>query len=145
MSISDTELFLDELELRRWGFSRANSLEPGAVVWLSGDLGAGKTTLVQGIAAGLGVAGSATSPTYNLVHRYEGSRGAVYHVDCYRMNRPDEGGHLDWAGMLAADALIVEWPERAAEWVPKPDLWIELEHLPDPSRRRLTIRLPVGS
>ena len=140
MSKSDDICFLDEISLRHWGLDRGQSLPPGSVLWLSGELGAGKTTLVQAIAEGLGVSSRATSPTYNLVHRYEGLRGPVYHVDCYRMKHPDEASQLDWAGMLAADALIVEWPEQGAGWGPKPDLWVELEHISDPAMRRLVVR-----
>ena len=95
------------------------ALDPGAVVHLQGELGAGKTTMVRAIARGLGVAEAATSPTYALVHRYAGRRGPVFHLDCYRLQRPDESADVDWEGLAAdGDALLIEWPERAIGWVP---------------------------
>lgn len=126
-----------EPELERYGEALGSSLAPGAVVTLSGDLGAGKTTLVQAIARGRGVRGAATSPTYNLVHRYSGSRGTVFHVDCYRLRHPDEAADLDWEGILRdGDLVVIEWPEKAGAWAPRPTLRLRLRHLDgDPDRR----------
>ena len=86
-----------------------------------GELGAGKTTFIQAIARGLGVAGRATSPTYALVHRYQ--RAARAGVPSGLLPAPDarRGGDLDWEGLLAeGDAILVEWPERAGAWLPAP-------------------------
>ena len=77
------------------------SLAPGDVVTFEGELGAGKTTFIQAITRGLGVAGAASSPTYALVHRYHGRRGPVFHLDCYRLRSADEAADLDWEGLLA--------------------------------------------
>ena len=109
-------------------------LAPGSVVWLEGPLGAGKTTLVRAIVRGRGVADLATSPTYNLVHHYEGPRGSAYHVDCYRLRHPDDAADLDWETMIASDVLLIEWPERAGAWAPKPWVRIRLEHAGDDTR-----------
>ena len=110
-----------------------------------GDLGAGKTTFIQAIARGLGVAGRATSPTYALVHRYHGRRGPVFHLDCYRLRSPDEAADLDWEGLMAeGDAILVEWPERAGAWLPAPARRFRLHHLPDavaPRARGALMRL----
>lgn len=116
------------------------ALAPGSVVTLSGDLGAGKTTFVRALVRALGVTEPATSPTYALVHRYAGRRGPVFHVDCYRLRTPDEAADLD-LGALAqeGDALLVEWPEHAAGWVPVPDRRVHLAHVDDPARRRLEV------
>jgi len=120
------------------GEALGRSLEPGAVLRLEGDLGAGKTTFVQAIARGLGVAEGASSPTYALVHRYQGARGPVFHLDCYRLRSPDEAGDLDWESLLReGDALLIEWPERAGAWVPLATHHFRLHHLPDPARRGL--------
>jgi tRNA threonylcarbamoyladenosine biosynthesis protein TsaE len=108
------------------------------VVALEGELGAGKTTLVQAIARGLGVTEPASSPTYALVHRYAGRRGPVFHLDCYRLRSPAEAADLDWEGLLTeGDAVLVEWPERAGAWLPPPTRRYRLHHLDDPALRGL--------
>lgn len=132
---------LTEQELRERGRSLGRALPPGSVVFVEGELGAGKTTLVQAMAEGLGVMVTATSPTYNLVHQYQGTRGPVFHLDCYRLKHPGEAQDLDWETLLAdGDAVLVEWPERAAGWIPEPTLRCRLAYLPDdPTRRRLEV------
>jgi tRNA threonylcarbamoyladenosine biosynthesis protein TsaE len=109
------------------------------VVWLEGELGAGKTTFAQAVAGGLGVEEAATSPTYSLVHRYEGRAGPVYHVDCYRLRAPDEAQDLDWEGLGQGVALLVEWPERAGAWALPPTARVRLAHASAPDRRWLEI------
>ncbi|HEU4569948.1 MAG TPA: tRNA (adenosine(37)-N6)-threonylcarbamoyltransferase complex ATPase subunit type 1 TsaE [Gemmatimonadales bacterium] len=131
---------LTEAALVARGEALGRALAPGAVVTLAGPLGAGKTTLVQAIARGLGVGDRPTSPTYTYVHRYDGARGPVYHLDCYRLRDPDEAADLDWDGMLReADAILVEWPERAGAWVPPASVRITLGYAPDPDRRTLEV------
>ena len=129
---------LDERDLVAEGIAVGEHLPPGSLVTFEGDLGAGKTTFIQAIARGLGVRGQATSPTYALVHRYHGRRGPVFHLDCYRLRSPDEAADLDWEGLLAeGDAILVEWPERAGEWMPSPSRRFRLHHLDNPERRGL--------
>ena len=129
---------LTEPELSEEGEALGRSLPPGAIVLLEGDLGAGKTTLARAIVRGLGAAVEATSPTYALVHRYPARRGPVFHLDCYRLRSPDEAADLDWEGLLAeGDAILVEWPERAGEWLPSPSRRFRLHHLDNPERRGL--------
>jgi len=125
-------------ELIAHGEKLGRSLPPRAIVTFEGDLGAGKTTLAQAIARGLGVAAPATSPTYALVHRYQGRRGPVFHVDCYRLRSTDEAADLDWEGLLRdGDALLIEWPERAGAWLPDPTNRFRLRHVADLERRGL--------
>lgn len=127
---------LTEAELVAEGEALGRSLPPGSVVAFEGELGAGKTTFIRAIVRGLGVPTGATSPTYALVHRYAGARGPVFHLDCYRLKRPDEAADLDWETLLAeGDAVLVEWPERAGAWMPEPSLRFRLAHLDDPGRR----------
>lgn len=131
---------LTEAELIAAGEALGRGLEPGALLTLEGELGAGKTTFAQAVSRGLGVQDPATSPTYALVHRYAGRRGPVFHLDCYRLRTPDEAADLDWEGLLAeGDAIIVEWPERAGAWLPPPSHRVRLTHLPDPDRRGLEV------
>jgi tRNA threonylcarbamoyladenosine biosynthesis protein TsaE len=125
-------------ELEAEGESLGRTLAAGAVVTLEGQLGTGKTTFVQAIARGLGVAAGATSPTYALVHRYRGRRGPVFHLDCFRLRSPDDAADLDWEGLLReGDVVLIEWPERAGAWVPAPTRRFRLHHLEDPERRGL--------
>lgn len=129
---------LTQGELEAEGEAMGRSLAPGSLVALEGDLGAGKTTFIKAIARGLGVTGAATSPTYALVHRYQGRRGTVFHLDCFRLRAPDEAADLDWEGLTSeGDAILVEWPERAGSWLPLPTHRYRLHHLPDPALRGL--------
>jgi tRNA threonylcarbamoyladenosine biosynthesis protein TsaE len=130
---------LTEADLIRLGTRLGQRLPAGQVVWLQGELGAGKTTLARAVASGRGCREAATSPTFALVHRYEGPAGPVYHVDCYRLRSPDEAAELDWEGMGSADLLLVEWPERAGDWVPRPDLTVQLGHAADLDARTVTL------
>jgi tRNA threonylcarbamoyladenosine biosynthesis protein TsaE len=129
-----------EAELRAWGEAFGAKLAPGSVVTLSGPLGAGKTTLVQAIVRGLGVPAGATSPTYTYVHRYEGRRGPVFHLDCYRLKHPEDAADLDWEGILReGDAALIEWPDRAGPWIPTPQVRVTLGYADDPDRRTLEV------
>lgn len=128
------ELTEAELIAEAERFGRA--LPPGSVVYLEGELGAGKTTAVRALARGLGVDETTSSPTYALVHRYAGRRGPVFHLDCFRLRSPAEAADLDWEGLVAeGDVLLVEWPEQAAGWVPPATHRMRLAHVADPDRR----------
>jgi tRNA threonylcarbamoyl adenosine modification protein YjeE len=130
---------LDEASLGAAALELGRSLQPGEVVWLTGELGAGKTTFAKHLLRGLGVTGGATSPTYALVHRYSGPRGTVYHVDCFRLRHPDEAHDLDWETLATGDALVIEWPERAGAWAPRPTRSIALSHTANPKLRRVEL------
>lgn len=124
-------------ELNRFGEALGRDLRAPAVVGLSGELGTGKTTLVQAICRGLGARVPATSPTYALVHRYETPAGPpVYHVDCYRLRSSAEARDLGFDDMMREGAVVlIEWPERAGTWAPALDRHIVLAHDPDPTVR----------
>jgi tRNA threonylcarbamoyladenosine biosynthesis protein TsaE len=129
---------LTQHQLEAEGEALGRQLRPGELLTFEGDLGAGKTTFIKAIARGLGVSSPATSPSYALVHRYQGARGPVFHLDCFRLRSPDEAADLDWEGLVSeGDAILVEWPERAAGWLPPPSRRFRLTHLTDPARRSL--------
>lgn len=104
------------------------TLPGGSVVWLEGELGSGKTTLVRAILRGRGVTTAVTSPTYALVHHHQGPGGDCYHLDCYRLRHPDESADLDWETLATANLLLIEWPERAGAWAPRPTHRLRLGH-----------------
>lgn len=113
---------------------------PGqCVIYLEGELGAGKTTLARGFLRGLGHEGRVKSPTYSLMEPYDTPSGRVLHLDLYRLADPDEAA---WLGLADDDGrptrLLVEWPAHGAGWLPAPDLVVRLEH--DGEQRLATIR-----
>ncbi|HXN98750.1 MAG TPA: tRNA (adenosine(37)-N6)-threonylcarbamoyltransferase complex ATPase subunit type 1 TsaE [Candidatus Acidoferrales bacterium] len=112
-------------------------LKPRVLVLLSGDLGAGKTTLAKGIVSGIGAAteDEVTSPTFTLVHRYD-REGRVYHVDLYRISGVHDLETLGLEDVFSENAvMIVEWPERFALRVDWPVVRIHLEHVAEDTRR----------
>jgi tRNA threonylcarbamoyladenosine biosynthesis protein TsaE len=114
----------------RFGEALGRELTAPTVVGLSGELGSGKTTLVQAICRGLRARVLATSPTYALVHHYETPQGhPVYHVDCYRLKSPEEARDLGFEDMMRERAIVlVEWPERAGAWLPPLDRHLRLSY-----------------
>ena len=132
-------LKLTETELKAWGVELGRGASPPLVITLTGELGAGKTTLAQSICSGYGVVEEVTSPTYSLVHRYSASKSAVFHIDLYRIESPEQLTNIGWDEIIAARALVlVEWPERAGARLPEDHLPIDLDYVPnDPSRRIL--------
>ena len=132
-----------------WALARqfATELKPGDVVCLEGDLGAGKTTFTQGLAAALGVAGRVTSPTFCLVQehrrvgRWESGKVALLlvHMDLYRLRGEDDVLAIGWEDYLAEGAiLVVEWPERAGSLIPPTAKHVVFTHLDGEERRRVS-------
>ncbi len=118
----------DEAATLALGARLGARLALGDVVCLSGNLGAGKTTLARAaIAAWTGAAEEVPSPTYTLVQTYDGPRGELWHIDLYRLRRPEEAWELGLEDAFASAACLIEWPERLAGQLPRDRLDIALE------------------
>ncbi len=130
----------------RLGRSLADTVPPRAVVYLRGDLGAGKSTLARALLQRLGVTGPIKSPTYTLIERYPLPDGEAAHLDLYRIAA---SGELDFLGLddIAAQARLwlVEWPERGAGSLPAADLEIALAIDGAGRRATITARSPAGT
>ena len=136
---------VDAVATERVGAALARALTGGMVVTLSGDLGAGKTTLVRGALRELGWTGPVKSPTYTLVEYYTVSSLYFYHFDFYRFADPGEWETAGLAEYFRRDsACIVEWPERVASLLPLPDLSIVLTHAGDGRDMRAASHSPDG-
>jgi len=132
--------------MQAFGEQIAAALTPGSVLLLHGDLGAGKTTLTQGIARGLGIQRAVTSSTFTLVSEYlleppVNGIARLVHLDLYRLSDPDELDTFDFDELLAAtdSATIIEWPERAAGRLPVGAVIFEID-LAGADARRVQIR-----
>ena len=122
-------------QTRRIGMCLGAALQAGDLICLQGDLGAGKTTFVQGIAQGWGSLDSVSSPTFILVNIYRrNDQRQLFHMDAYRLDSTPEAEELDLDSMLAEGALIIEWPERMAGLIPSERLWVNLEYVADEER-----------
>lgn len=127
-------------ETRAIAASIAGALEPGDVVVLSGDLGAGKTCFVQGAAAALGVAGRVTSPSFVLVREYRG-RARIVHADVYRLGSLQELFDLGYEELFDAGAItFVEWGDTVSDALPVERLEVEIRRDQRDERRHLAVR-----
>ncbi|HYH11088.1 MAG TPA: tRNA (adenosine(37)-N6)-threonylcarbamoyltransferase complex ATPase subunit type 1 TsaE, partial [Thermomicrobiales bacterium] len=131
--------------MRELGRRIGVQLTQGDVVLLHGDLGAGKTTLTQGIAAALGVPGVTQSPTFTLISEYpatlaDGSPSTLYHLDLYRLDDPDQLVDIGWEEAIdpEGDITVVEWPERAGDWLPDRFILVSIAYL-DADSREVTV------
>lgn len=135
----------DEADTRALGAGLAAALRPGMSVWLSGDLGAGKTTLVRGLLRALHFTGRVKSPTFSLVEFYSFSSFNLYHFDLYRFADPIEWEEAGFRECFNDRSIcLVEWPEKAAGCLPEPDLLIRLEFAGDGRMATLTGTTEAG-
>ena len=123
-------------ETRQLGMRLGALLQPGDVLCLQGELGAGKTTFTQGLAQGWGTFDAVSSPTFIIVNIYRrADDGRLFHLDTYRLDSGPEAEELDIDAMLVRGPLVIEWPERVQNVLPGERLWITLEHVDDIERR----------
>ncbi|KPK57694.1 MAG: tRNA threonylcarbamoyladenosine biosynthesis protein TsaE [Gammaproteobacteria bacterium SG8_31] len=115
--------------MEAFGSRLAQASTQGGVIFLQGELGAGKTTLVRGFVRALGYAGRVKSPTYTLLESYSLEGVNLYHLDLYRLADAEE---LEWIGIRdlleEADLCLIEWPDRGLGVLPSPDLEIQIEY-----------------
>jgi len=140
-----TTFLPDENATLALGAALADALEPGLVIYLEGDLGAGKTTLVRGVLRRLGHAGPVKSPTYTLVELYNLTRLDLHHFDFYRFHDPrewiDAGFRESFNGRIVS---LIEWPRKAGRLLPRADLEIALQPSRDGRSASLRATSPSG-
>ena len=122
---------------QRLGTRLGTLLQPGDIICLSGDMGAGKTVFSAGIGKGWGALTPLTSPTFNIVHEHRRKRDQqrLYHMDCYRLQNVEDAEGVGLEEILSGQgAVIVEWPEKIESALPRQRLWVELRIL-EPTRR----------
>ena len=135
-------------ETFRLGEELGQKARPGQVYCLNGDLGVGKTVLTQGFAAGLGIEGPVSSPTFTILQEYTEGRIPLYHFDVYRLAEAEELDEIGFDDYLNGDGVcLIEWAERFPETIPAEagEIRIEKDLSRDFAWRRITVREPADS
>jgi tRNA threonylcarbamoyladenosine biosynthesis protein TsaE len=115
-------IFPGEQDIEKFASEMASDLQLPLVIWLEGDLGAGKTTFARGLIHALGYKGRVKSPTYGLLEQYQLASLQVLHMDLYRISDPGELEFLGLADLLDDQTiLLIEWPDKGGQWLPEPD------------------------
>ena len=131
-------------QTRRLGIHLGGHLRLGDIICLEGNLGSGKTTLVQGIGQGWGTLDQVTSPTYVIVNEYHRpDQQRLFHVDAYRLENALDAEYLDFERMLVQGPIVIEWAERIKSALPRQHLWIRLAFMDGEHRTMLLV--PQGT
>ena len=133
-------------ETEELGATLAGRLSAGTVVAFTGDLGAGKTAFVRGIARGLGISGRVTSPTFTIVNEYDGGRLPLFHFDMYRLSSAGELYDIGWEDYLARGGVCaVEWSENVADALERDTVRVDIRRGGEESRRVISVEpVPAG-
>jgi tRNA threonylcarbamoyladenosine biosynthesis protein TsaE len=138
------EFICSEEEMPKLAAQVSAELKGGEIFALEGDLGAGKTTFVKGLVSALGSSSNATSPTFNLVHRYSCRNFSVIHYDLYRLKRFEEIEALDLEDQIeeSKNIIAIEWPKLVESILPKHrTIWVSFEETPDGKRKLTLLRI----
>lgn len=131
--------------MEKLGAKLATACGNSAIVFLHGDLGAGKTTLVRGFLRYLGFEGAVKSPTYTLVENYKLNNKIIYHFDLYRLANPEE---LEYIGVRdyfnSENICLVEWPEKGRDFLPESDLMINISIIPEGRCVKISAKTSLG-
>lgn len=135
-----------ETEMLELGTWLSSQVQAPALILLSGDLGAGKTTFTRGFLRGLGYSGQVKSPTFTLVEPYDLDGTSILHFDLYRLADPDELEFIGFRDYLAASSYcLIEWPERAADYLPAADLLLTITGSGDSRRVQVASQTVAGT
>lgn len=136
---------IDASAMEAFGRKLASLSPPGSKLFLQGELGAGKTTLVRGFLHGLGYLGIVKSPTYTLVEPYQLDNLEIFHFDLYRLNDPEELEAIGIRDYFSGDGIcLLEWPEKGAAHLGKPDVSIYIEYQEEQRKVSLEAKTAVG-
>ena len=132
-----------EQDTEALGRALVQRLQPGAVVAFTGDLGAGKTAFVRGMAQGLGIPQRVTSPTFTIVNEYEGGRLPLFHFDMYRLRDADDLFDIGWEDFLRRGGIYaVEWSENIRDALDEDTLWVDIRRGVTDGQRIITLHGP---
>ncbi|WP_439287491.1 tRNA (adenosine(37)-N6)-threonylcarbamoyltransferase complex ATPase subunit type 1 TsaE [Lonepinella sp. BR2357] len=151
MNISYSQPLADEQATCRFGAQLVNLIYPfthehGVVIYLNGELGAGKTTLSRGMIQGLGYQGNVKSPTYTLVETYHVAERDIYHFDLYRLNDPEELEFMGIRDYFSAQAIcLIEWAEKGEGVLNSADLFVNIDYDNDTRRIELSANSTLGA
>jgi tRNA threonylcarbamoyladenosine biosynthesis protein TsaE len=131
----------NERDTEALGAALAQRLAPGSVVAFTGDLGAGKTAFVRGMARGLGIPARVTSPTFTIVNEYEGGRLPLFHFDMYRLSSSEELFDIGWEDFLRRGGICaVEWSENITDALEGDTIWVDIRRGQTDQQRIITVK-----